>query len=360
MLVFCIGLIRTAISPDDEIAYENRPAEKLLPLSAESYMDKSFQDSAENSLSDQVNAAIKMKKLYNIIDTAAALPVVEALQNSCGGYIGFRNIYFYDGALVKKPSPLSAKVHAIEDAAQRLNKHINASGDTEFFIYYIETDNDINFENNEKSNVYEYFKELIKLPADHVSCLSINSIEDYRESFLTTDHHWNGTGAYKGYRDICQMLGIPGLESKGLHSVYGRYLGTRASGVEGVAAEDFSVNIFEYPTMDITINGNASEDYGMQSLFIADVLESFSYGSVFGPDCAEIIFDTGIDGKNLLIMGDSYDNAIVKALAADFAKTYCIDLRAHDSFDLDAYIAEKQIDSVLFVGAMDYFSNTLF
>ena len=102
MLVLVAGLVRAALSPDDEIAYENRPAEKLIELSPSSYGDTSFQDSVESTLSDQVHAAIKMKKLYNIIDSAAALPVINAVSGQDAGYIGYRDIWFYKDMLVLK------------------------------------------------------------------------------------------------------------------------------------------------------------------------------------------------------------------------------------------------------------------
>ena len=114
----------------------------------------------------------------------------------------------------------------------------------------------------------------------------------------------------------------------------------------------------------ITIPAGQIPDYGMRALFAAGELENVSYGSVFGVDCGELVFDTGKPGKNLLVMGDSYDNAIVKPLAASFAKTYCVDLRSYEGelgrpFDLESYLRGKEIDAVLFVGAIDYCGGTL-
>lgn len=362
MAVLLTGLTRAIISPDDEIFYENRPAEKLYAPSAESYMDKSFQDSVENVLSDQVNAAIKMKKLYNIIDTSLALPAVKELHNSTDTYIAFRDIYFYKDVLVKKPVPFGEKRAALDATIKSLNQYFAASEETDFFVYYIETDRDIDFDTNQKSGFYEHISSTLALPSDHISKLSIDCFEDYSKNFLHTDHHWNGIGAYNAYLSICKMLGSEALESKDLYSSDGGYLGTRAAGVEGIEPESFSVNIFDFPTMDITINDNPAEDYGMQSQFISNQMTEFSYGSVFGPDCREIIFDTGNTGNNLLVMGDSYDNAIVKALATGFSKTYCIDLRAYgaNGFDLIKYVDEHDIDSVLFIGAVEYFSSILY
>ena len=362
MILLLSGLIRTVISPDTEVVYENRPAEHFAYPSLKSYTDKSFQDSFESALSDQVHAAIKMKKLFNIIDTGCALPFINRLQDSYPGYIAFRDIYFYKDMLLHNPASNSAKLPAMRETVKALNGYFESAEDTDFFVYYIETDKDINYETGKKCGVFEYFSQKLSLSPDHMSRLCSENFEEYRENFLHTDHHWNGTGAYKAYLDICNMMGVAPLESQGLHSVDGIYRGTKAAGVEGIAAESFSVNIFDFPSMSITINGSPCDEYGMQAEFIANELSTFSYGSVFGPDCREIIFETGNPGKNLLIMGDSYDNAIIKSLASCFSKTCCIDLRAYDanSFELTQYIDDNDIDCVLFVGGMDYFCTTLY
>ena len=362
MLVLVAGLVRAALSPDDEIAYENRPAEKLIELSPSSYGDTSFQDSVESTLSDQVHAAIKMKKLYNIIDSAAALPVINAVSGQDAGYIGYRDIWFYKDMLVLKPQPLSEHSHRLRHSAESINAHAQALPETEFYIYYIETDKDIDLHSGEKSGLYEFLSDNLQIDSSHISRLACNSYEDYARNFLSTDHHWNGSGAYSAYLDICRMLGIEPLPSQGLYCAEGKYLGTRAAGIEGLHPGDFDINIFDYPPMEISFNGRPLSDYGRQAQFLADELATISYGRVFGEDGGEIVFNTGKDGRKLLVMGDSYDNAILKALSCGFSQTYSIDLRAHEaySFDLESYVREHEIDTVLFIGGIDYFSNTLY
>jgi len=362
MLVLLCGLVRAIKSPDDEIAYENRPAEKFIAPSFSSYTDRSFQDSFESCLSDQVNAAIKMKKMYNIIDSGFALPVIDALASNQDGYVGFRDVWFYKGMLVLKPLSLDDCASALESCAQSINAHIESCPGTEFYVYYIETYKDINLETEEKSGLYEFLLSQLRLEESHVSRLVCGSYDDYSRNFLSTDHHWNATGAYSAYLDICRMLDVQALEAKGSHRIDGKYLGTRAAGIEGIAPGSFDVNIFDYPEMQMYYNSTPIPDYGRQDQFVAGELGTISYGRVFGEDGAELLLNTGKDGENLLVMGDSYDNAIIKALACGFSKTYSVDLRAYEaqSFDLKKYVDEHEIDSVLFIGGYDYFSATLY
>lgn len=364
LLFLLAGLGRTLLSPDMEIAYENRPANRLPAFSASAFLRGELQDGFEDALADQIPMAIRMKKLYNIFDTGAALPVIRALGRD-GGYVGFRDICFYRDMLVVRSCPLPERESAaMRESGRLISDRAEASPETEFYVYYIETDRDRNFETETPALLYDCLAESLRIPADQVSRLRVDSFEDYRRLFFKTDHHWNAEGSRQGYVEICRLLGVEPLPLAGRYSVPACYLGTRAAGVEGVPAEDFAVNLYSFPDMTITIPAGQIPDYGMQALFVAGELENVSYGSVFGVDCGELVFDTGRPGKNLLVMGDSYDNAIVKPLAASFSKSYCVDLRSYEGeigrpFDMESYLRDKKIDAVLFVGAIDYFGGTL-
>ena len=162
------------------------------------------------------------------------------------------------------------------------------------------------------------------------------------------------------------MMGVNARPSRGEHLISNCYLGTRAAGLEGFSPEDFSVQLYDYPEMTITANGYDIPDYGSVDAFIDGNIKTVSYGTVFGQDLGELIFDTGRDGENLLVLSDSYDNALIKPLAASFSKTYSIDLRAFSEdtggfpFDLAAYIPEHSIDKVIVIGALEYFNGSSF
>lgn len=363
LLFLLAGLCRTLLSPDTEITYENRPARRMPDLGTMAFLDGSFQADFEDALSDQVPGAIRMKKLYNIYDTGLALPVIRALGEN-GGYVGFRNICFFEDMLVVRPIPLLEKEDAYRESARLINTWQAAAPEVDFYVYYLETDRDLDLETGEKSGLFDCLAASLALPEGHVSRLRVDSFADYHRLFFKTDHHWNAEGSWQGCTELCAMLGIEPLPLLERFTVPACYRGTRAAGVEGVPAEDFAVNVFDYPDMSVTIPYGPIPDYGMQALFVAGELESVSYGSVFGVDCGELLLDTGRPGKNLLVMGDSYDNAIVKPLAAGFSKTYCVDLRSFESelghpFVMEDYLREHDIDCVLLVGGVDYFGATL-
>ena len=363
LLFLLAGLSRALLSPNTEIAYENRPANRFPAFDAASFLQGGFQDAAECALADQIPKASHMKKLYNIFDTGLALPVIRALGQS-GGYVGFRDICFFRDMLTIRPFSLEKYGSPLRQSARRISDWAASSPDVDFYVYYIESDRDLDLETGEKTGLYDCLAGELALPEGHAARLRVDSFEDYRRLFFRTDHHWKGEGARQGYEEICALLGVEPLPLLGWHSVPHCYRGTRAAGVEGVAAEDFAVSLFDAPPMRCSVPAGPIPDYGQQAQFAAGELEHVSYGAVFGGDYGELVFDTGEPGRTLLVMGDSYDNAIVKPLAALFSECRCVDLRAYEGetgrpFDMAQYLREYDVDCVLFVGAIEYFGGTL-
>jgi len=111
--------------------------------------------------------------------------------------------------------------------------------------------------------------------------------------------------------------------------------------------------------MTVTRNGEPAGDYGRQDAVPGEL--ALSYGAFYGGDDGEIIFDTGrTDRGNLLVIGESYDNAILKLLASHFDRTYSVDLRYYrnymgSDFSLGDYLRRNNITKVLLIGNVDYY-----
>ncbi|MBO5497515.1 MAG: hypothetical protein J5967_08945, partial [Oscillospiraceae bacterium] len=96
------GLVRTLLHPDTEIYYENRPANRIGALTEGTVLSGVFQDSVEDALSDQAPAAVKLKKLYNILDARLSLPFARRLAAG-GRYAGYRSVCLFRDMLVLRP-----------------------------------------------------------------------------------------------------------------------------------------------------------------------------------------------------------------------------------------------------------------
>ena len=141
-----------------------------------------------------------------------------------------------------------------------------------------------------------------------------------------------------------------------------KFSGSKAieSGNKDVYSEEFTAYRFDYAPMSIIVNGRP-DDYGSQEAFFAGRRDDVSYGAFYGGDAGEVVIDTGMtDKENLLIIGDSHDNAIIKLMAASFNRIHAVDLRNYEiqtgkKFDTYQYIVDNDIDKVLLMGSAGFF-----
>lgn len=249
---------------------------------------------------------------------------------------------------------------------KNIKKQVNNHSDIDFYVYYIEKDTDINFETEEKIGAYEYLQNAFNDMGIAFHGFKIDSFDEFCEYFYQTDHHWNCYGSYKAYEEIVKWMGItedlvPIVDE---HLLEYAFSGSKAAalGVNDIISEAFPAYEYQYPQMKIMIDQKEVEDYGAQSLYFSGHQGNITYGSFYGGDQGEIIFDTESPEKeNLLIIGESYDNAILKLLASHYNRTYSIDLRNYEKtfgqpFSFSNYVEENEIDRVLLIGNIDYFT----
>lgn len=363
LMILIIGLVSTVFFPSDINMYENRYAYKLDALSASGFADSSFQDSVENALSDQVNLASYAKKLYNVVNAYLAAPIIRSLEDTLGSsaYVYYNGEPIYNGKILFYCRTTEELTERLAAKADNLNAVFADHDELEFFVYYIEKDTEMNFLSGTKNEGADYFLSRIDLPAENKGCFEISSFEEFDRYFYDTDHHWNYLGSYLAYTQILQMISdeAPLLPTDTFHSgIY--FSGSKALKLCGTFTEEMSVYLFSFPKMDIRINGESVSDYGNISGLVDGSIDSVSYQEVYGGDMGEIVFDTGKDGENLLVIGESYDNAVLKLLASHFSKTYSVDLRYYTphtgkDFDFDEYVKTHDIDKVLLIGNVDYY-----
>jgi len=372
VLIFLVGLTQTLLFPDEMSEYENRYAHRVEAVTPDSWLDGTFQENMDNALGDQITFSSTFKGLYNRINTV--------LQRVAGDWIVnnvdyFRNHYIWlDGTrifggdiLVYGPYPeseLTRMAERIED----YNKTFDALPDTEFFLYYIEKETDVNLETNEKIPFYTTLRDSLNLPAENMACFEINNFEEFLLYFYETDHHWKYTGSYKGYGEVMELLGCedPLLEPVELVTMPGEFSGSKASMSGVMFSESFSAYRFSYPRMEIISNGYPAADYGNQDGYLSGLWGAPTYGEFYGWDDGEVVFDTGRpEREDILIIGESYDNAILKLIASHYNRTYSVDLRYYagsmgKSFSLRDYLQEHEIDKVLLIGNVDFYLGSEF
>ncbi len=367
-LIMAAGLCRTALFPKEICTEENRYANRLTRPTPTSYFDGSFQSGVEAALSDQAIGSGPARSGCNLVSSGINEALLSGLYEANpnryiglgGGLSSFGGYLVYDTRELKKMAP------GLDRGAAEINAFVSANPEVPVYVYYIEKDTDINFETGEKPGLYGYLRDRLAVPPTHIAAFGIDSFEDYAGRFFRTDHHWDYRGSYQGYKEVLELLdgGMP-LEPVGEITLDEPFSGSKAveSGGKGVRTEDFTAYRFEYPPMSVSVNGAPVGDYGAQEAWIrGEAAEGLSYGSFYGGDFGEVTFDTDSGGENLLVLGESHDNAIIKLLAANFGRTFSVDLRYYEvqtgkKFNLGEYVKANGIDKVLFIGSIGFYTS---
>jgi len=356
-------LINTVLFPDELSEYELRYANQLMPLTFSSYMDGSFQQSMDAALGDQVHLSSTLKKLYNQAISGIYYELFQPFMTTDEMKFNYYNMesgsIFNGDFLMPRPYD-SSRCADIDAAAEKYNEIFSAYPDVEFYFYYVERPLDIDFVTNEKAGFSDRFFERLELPEENMACFLVDNFEAYSRYFYKTDHHWKHTGSYKGYIELTELLSCSGepICPKTEVQLPGVFHGSAARGDLSCYGETFTAYVFDYPQMMSKVDG-VEEGYGSQDWYIEQQQPVKAYGYFYGLDRGEVFFSTGnTELDKLLIIGDSYDNAIIKLLATHFNETYSVDPRNYEvymykPFSLNHYLDEYGIDKVLFIGNFD-------
>lgn len=347
--------------------YENRSSYYFSAPTIENIKSGEFQKSFELALSDQILMSSRVKKIYNFFNNYVNILFSNfVFKTYCNdNYIKTTSnsiTFGCDNNLVYEPIYITSDNKSLFDnRISNINNLINKSP-VPVYTYYIEKDTDINFKNNEKTNVSGYIYKNI-LDKSNFNVFNINNFSEFQNYFYKTDHHWNYMGSYEAYKDLANTLNLGEvIKSSVIKCNNSKFSGSKASiaGSSYIYKEDFCAYVFDFPEHITYINGEKVNDYGSQNNF---EMNNISYGMYYGGDDAEIIFDYNNPTKeNILIIGESYDNAILKLISTHYNKTFSVDLRHYErqfgkKFNYLEYIKKNNINKTLLIGNIDFYRS---
>lgn len=191
--------------------------------------------------------------------------------------------------------------------------------------------------------------------------VSTKLIEHNKEYlFYRTDHHWTSLGAFYSYDQWREIVGLPGISESDYNQevLSDSFYGTTYS----------KANLYSVPADIITAYqpkamGTIRVDYnnGQQiadTMYERSFLEKKDKYSVFlNANQPLTHIATGKEnGKKLLLIKDSYANAFVQMLLADYEDIYVIDLRYFKQSAYD-FCAENGVTDLLMLYSMKGFSS---
>ncbi|MGM9834748.1 MAG: hypothetical protein ACI31M_03115 [Bacilli bacterium] len=332
-----------------------------------------FSPVKENSIVDKINNKINSKKISLENRITNYFPFYIKINTLYENANYLTNSFIYDNIPIKKNSDgdllfynkkdelfYLETSYGKEELDQRLNDQIaffnNLSNQGIDISIYIPTRYELTTlkKNNLNSYIDKFEKELnndIK-----VSHMNIESIEEYKQNFYLTDHHWSMIGALNGYTSIMNLLGVPSLDTFSLKTYDSvKFYGTMAKTSMLKNKYDYLQDIDLNLKYDVLVNGKEpSEKFKPRELKKSNNDFYDYYVSYFNGQYGEITYDYHDESKdNLLIISDSYVWEIDYLIAASFNKTYVINLRydefVNNKLDLSSYMGKNDIDKVLFL-----------
>ena len=194
---------------------------------------------------------------------------------------------------------------------------------------------------------------------------SYENATDYYQHFFRSDHHWNAAGAIAAYNQMAQALGLGEFTSPGkLDFGSYRYSGATARWGLSTLDEEVSDTAFDFSHLVVEAQNGSTRPFD-HSAFEADTsvgkryLFYDEYFSWTINDGDTLVNTAGGNGKNALVVADSYIGALQHILANEYDRTTVTwglggwDQEGGNS--LEELLATGDYDDVFFVASpMDF------
>lgn len=347
-----IGVV-TKTSNDNQVVFE--------PISEKNIGDK---------LSNKVNA-IKTR-LENEITNS--FPFYNSLNGLYQNFNYYMNSFFYKEVPLKTNSDNEYIFYNKENdfyylenqySKDELDKRLDmqvamfnklANLDIDMYLYFPTRYELTKLKDNNLNSYVDIFKDKLSLKIK-VANMDITSLEQYKNYFYKTDHHWNMNGALAGYYDIMDILGkVPVDNLEVVNKRERKFYGSMAKSVLNNKTYDYILDVDKKLDYDVLVNGKqASEVFKPRQIRLdRDYLYYDYYVQYFNGQYGEICYDYHKDNEeNLLILSDSYAWQIDYLIASSFNKTYVVNLRydkwKKGDLNLEEYMKKRNIKKVLFL-----------
>ena len=199
------------------------------------------------------------------------------------------------------------------------------------------------------------YENCIAQPVDIQGALAEHSDENI---FYRTDHHWTTLGAFYGANVIFETMGMSPLSEKDYEPVVvsDNFCGTlwSASGAWWTMPDTIETWVLN-EGIKVTSWFDMKPEEG--NLYHGAYLEKKDQYSFFlGGNQPLCVIETQKSGDKLLVLRDSYTDALAPFLTEQFSEIHLLDLRYNKSNVLE-YINENEIDVVLILYGFSGFSE---
>lgn len=379
-LLLAVSVVLFILPGDTEsVLNENRSPQTMPVFSAETALNGTFESQFDQYVNDNTAFRSKLMRISDklrshtgfipagtgrIISTTADIGTGEAREE---------RLVVYNGNIMEM---FEAHQEAGEKYAAALNT-IRAALPSDIGMYSVLIPTQLEFTPSELAKAQDSQQAAINAvygmldsgitPVDVYSRLS-EAAETEKYLYFRTDHHWTQDGAYCGYDAFMCAQGMEPVpkdsyERKANGSFYGSlYLKAKSQLGSGQPDDEcFFYDSSRDGNIDISMRAEDGSEYGVHSPVFH--LDHNDYGVFFGGDnpLMDIKNKDKPDGETLLIIKDSYANALIPWLINDYGRVIVIDPRSFHPSDfgssLDKLIKDYDIKKA---AVMNYVFSTTF
>lgn len=284
-----------------------------------------------------------------------------------------RDVYIHDDGYLISPVAPANSSQSVKTVNQKINHFAQELNQVNIDTYFALVPN--------KSTIMEY-----KLPdyidshanelTDQLLAGFSNEVTamDFREEikphleeenmYFFTDHHWKPKASFYAYEKVIETISMKHSEAgKPLDINDFKWEEHRAPFYGSEARKVTSLNVKKVDTVTIvkpkvetkplTVCYGGACDKGFYDMKILESPDLYMnrYRAYFSGDVPEgVIKNPNVEnGLKVLILKDSYANAMIQFVSQNFEETRFLDLRKHKNLDVKAYAVDHDIDMVLFI-----------
>ncbi len=348
MLFLVLISAGTFLAPDREFSEnENRYLAQKPQISLESILNCDFQNGLEEYLNDQILG----RDLWITIKTAIQKAVGDT--DIGGAYVG------EDGYDFEKITEDDVDEKLVEHNIEQIQKFLETCSETmdkSRLSFLLVPTSGLILEDKLPANAPLFDQAaIIDEVKDKMQGYNFVDVRDaltaHKEEgvYYRTDHHWTSKGAFVCYEEWCKSMGIPFAEEDyTVTTVTDTFRGSLYSKILDFDSAYDSIQIYEKAGSDasfvVTLDGEEEEGF-----YDYDRLEEKDkYLFFFGGNYSEVVItnEKSDEGRNLLLIKDSFANAFAPMVAENYDNVYMVDMRYFRG-DIQAYMEEHNITDVL-------------
>ena len=333
-----------------------------------------FEPISEKNIGDKLSNKVNAIKTRLENEITNSFPFYNSLNGLYQNFNYYMNSFFYKEVPLKTNSDNEYIFYNKENdfyylenqySKDELDKRLDmqvamfnklANLDIDMYLYFPTRYELTKLKDNNLNSYVDIFKDKLSSKIK-VANMDITSLEQYKNYFYKTDHHWNMNGALAGYYDIMDILGkVPVDNLEVVNKRERKFYGSMAKSVLNNKTYDYILDVDKKLDYDVLVNGKqASEVFKPRQIRLdRDYLYYDYYVQYFNGQYGEICYDYHKDNEeNLLIVSDSYAWQIDYLIASSFNKTYVVNLRydkwKKEDLNLEEYMKERNIKKVLFL-----------